>query len=270
MQELQRRRQLAAAAVQMNNGTFAASNMAMFAQPAPSMQHPPSRMAYHPHPMHLQPPSMMYSDDSSYIPASHMPMVPPDGSSYFAQQPTQSSFDATDPPSGKQLAASAVQGRWKPPSSSSSKLHYPKSKFTSVTHPSSDMTADAFADGTHGLVLDKSVLSKLLVRDESEISDEQIRSIMHNKELLTIYKKLQEEETKRQKRLDNNRKTAQMRRKKKKGLVETYETQVSELETILAKIHAHRFGQGDVQTLVDALSGIPIYISTLHPASLII
>ncbi|KAG9399826.1 hypothetical protein AC1031_011248 [Aphanomyces cochlioides] len=140
----------------------------------------------------------------------------------------------------------APSGRWRTPPT----VYYPKSKKN--TDP---VTADAFADGTQGLVLDKAVLSKVLARDEADISDEHIRSIMVNKDLLNIYKKLQEEEIKRQKRLDNNRKTAQMRRKKKKGLVETYEAQVSELENILAKIRAHKFGQGDVDTLTEALSG---------------
>ncbi|ETW07107.1 hypothetical protein, variant 1 [Aphanomyces invadans] len=254
MHEQQRRRQVATATSQLCGGTFSPPNMAMFAQTTPSIpvQHQPPHIQFH-HPLHIQPPpQIMYSDDS--FPASHMPMVvAPDGSQgYFAQPPSaQAAYESSEP---NAAPSKRLTSRWK--SASSTQPHYPKSKFPA--HPSADsanMTADTFADGTQGLVLDKAVLSKLLARDESEISDDQIRSIMQNKELLTIYKKLQEEEAKRQKRLDNNRKTAQLRRKKKKGLVETYESQVSELENILAKIHAHRFGQGDVQTLVDALGG---------------
>ncbi|KAF0717530.1 Aste57867_2238 [Aphanomyces stellatus] len=260
MQEQERRRQQVAAA-QMA-GTFG-TNMAMFAQPG-AMMHP-QQMHY---PMHIQP-GMMYPDDvSQYLPngggggATHMPMAAPLNATtygYFGQPPGAGTpYDAEG--TGSSLAAGkrhAATGRWKPPP----QPMYPKSKPTAETSnaapppPSDAVTADSFAAGTQGLVLDKALLSKLLVRDESEISDEQIRSIMLNKEMLSIYKTLQQEEIKRQKRLDNNRKTAQMRRKKKKGLVETYEAQVSELETILAKIHAHKFGQGDVQTLVDALSG---------------
>jgi len=53
--------------------------------------------------------------------------------------------------------------------------------------------------------------------------------------------------------LERNRASARLRREKKKGLVETYELEVSDLETVLSKLKGHQFGRGEEKILLDAL-----------------
>lgn len=63
------------------------------------------------------------------------------------------------------------------------------------------------------------------------------------------------EENKRKKRLARNRASARLRRLKKKNLVDTYEGEVGVLETSLAKLRTHSWGQGhDHEALLEALS----------------
>ncbi|ETV66558.1 hypothetical protein, variant 1 [Aphanomyces astaci] len=103
--------------------------------------------------------------------------------------------------------------------------------------------------------LDMNILSKLLGTDPSLITRDQVRNILSNPDLLNIYKKLLEEDQRKKKRLARNRDLAGQRRKRSKELVETYEAEVNQLENILAKSLAHEFGQGDIQTLLEALGG---------------
>ncbi|KAF1787774.1 Basic-leucine zipper domain [Phytophthora cactorum] len=71
--------------------------------------------------------------------------------------------------------------------------------------------------------------------------------------LLSIYQKLQEEDDRRQRRLERNRASARVRREKKKGMVETYEGEVSKLESSLNMLKNHEFGTGNAQELATAL-----------------
>ncbi|RQM28497.1 hypothetical protein B5M09_007727 [Aphanomyces astaci] len=104
--------------------------------------------------------------------------------------------------------------------------------------------------------LDMNILSKLLGTDPSLITRDQVRNILSNPDLLNIYKKLLEEDQRKKKRLARNRDLAGQRRKRSKELVETYEAEVNQLENILAKSLAHEFGQGDIQTLLEALGEV--------------
>ncbi|KDO31868.1 hypothetical protein SPRG_03788 [Saprolegnia parasitica CBS 223.65] len=156
----------------------------------------------------------------------------------------------------------APKGQWKTPP----QMLYMKEKANAskpvVPEPASSafgdentVTPQQFAEGTQGLTLDTTLLAKMTGKDASQIGAEQIRNIMQHPELLSIYQKLQEEEERRQRRLERNRASARLRREKKKGLVETYEMEVSELETILKKVKSHKFGCGNDKLLLEALSG---------------
>lgn len=54
-------------------------------------------------------------------------------------------------------------------------------------------------------------------------------------------------------RLERNRASARVRREKKKGMVETYEGEVSKLENSLNLLKSHQFGTGQSQELANAL-----------------
>lgn len=54
-------------------------------------------------------------------------------------------------------------------------------------------------------------------------------------------------------RLERNRASARVRREKKKGMVETYEGEVSKLENSLNLLKSHQFGNGQAQELQSAL-----------------
>ncbi|KAF1777375.1 Basic-leucine zipper domain [Phytophthora cactorum] len=89
----------------------------------------------------------------------------------------------------------------------------------------SQISAAQFAASTGGLAMDTALLAR----------------------------KLQEEDDRRQRRLERNRASARVRREKKKGMVETYEGEVSKLESSLNMLKNHEFGTGNAQELATAL-----------------
>ncbi|CAK4683856.1 unnamed protein product [Aphanomyces euteiches] len=270
MQDERERQQQSA--VHMNN-MYMQNPMA-----AVGMHHPSQHMNY---PMAMpqgQPGMMLYPDsnvNTSYLAPSnagaHMTMAPPVNSAYgYYDQTTStnttSSYDDIPLPEergGKRHVPRSAHPAYKTPP----QFLYLKDNGGSVASTESQMRNLKVDDTTSedGSVassapaeeppLDLGVLSKLLGKDPSQITGDQIRNILANPDLLNIYKKLQEEEQRKQKRLARNRDLAGARRKKSKELVETYEAEVKELQNILAKSLAHEFGKGDIATLVEALSG---------------
>ncbi|ETW07111.1 hypothetical protein, variant 1 [Aphanomyces invadans] len=242
------------------------------------MHHPQQHMNY---PMQQQQPMMMYPNDVSLgaydASGSHLAM-PADYGYYDAQaQPTSHrayhpvAASSGEPQSGKRHAPRNAFPDYKTPP----QFLYVKDKTNGTTSVASTETqmrnlrvgedtdsvksepsSQQHAQALPGQIdLDMNVLSKLLGKDPSQITTDQIRSILSNPDLLNIYKKLLEEDQRKQKRLARNRDLAGQRRKRSKELVETYEAEVKELQNILAKSLAHEFGQGDIQTLLEALGG---------------
>lgn len=115
------------------------------------------------------------------------------------------------------------------------------------------ISAAQFAASTGGLTMDAALLARVSGTDPSLVGTEQIKQIMQSTDLLSIYQKLQEEDDRRQRRLERNRASARVRREKKKGMVETYESEVSKLENSLNLLKAHSFGTGQAQDLLHAL-----------------
>eukprot|EP00520_Triparma_pacifica_P019085 CAMPEP_0118670276 /NCGR_PEP_ID=MMETSP0785-20121206/21371_1 /TAXON_ID=91992 /ORGANISM="Bolidomonas pacifica, Strain CCMP 1866" /LENGTH=315 /DNA_ID=CAMNT_0006565061 /DNA_START=145 /DNA_END=1089 /DNA_ORIENTATION=- len=62
------------------------------------------------------------------------------------------------------------------------------------------------------------------------------------------------DDDKRKKRLARNRASARLRRLRKKNLVESYEAEVGVLESSLAKLKEHKWGTGQHESLLEALS----------------
>jgi hypothetical protein len=115
------------------------------------------------------------------------------------------------------------------------------------------ISAAQFAAGTGGLTMDTNLLARVSGTDPSRMGSEEIKQIMRCPDLLSIYQKLQEEDDRRQRRLERNRASARVRREKKKGMVETYEGEVSKLEYSLNLLNGHKFGVGKAHDLVNAL-----------------
>ncbi|ETN11268.1 hypothetical protein PPTG_10203 [Phytophthora nicotianae INRA-310] len=119
--------------------------------------------------------------------------------------------------------------------------------------PPSQISAAQFAASTGGLAMDTALLARVSGTDPSLMGSEEIKQIMRTPDLLSIYQKLQEEDDRRQRRLERNRASARVRREKKKGMVETYEAEVSKLESSLNMLKNHEFGTGNAQELSTAL-----------------
>ncbi|KAG2781375.1 hypothetical protein JG687_00014315 [Phytophthora cactorum] len=117
----------------------------------------------------------------------------------------------------------------------------------------SQISAAQFAASTGGLAMDTALLARVSGTDPSLMGSEEIKQIMRTPDLLSIYQKLQEEDDRRQRRLERNRASARVRREKKKGMVETYEGEVSKLESSLNMLKNHEFGTGNAQELATAL-----------------
>ena len=117
----------------------------------------------------------------------------------------------------------------------------------------SQISAAQFAASTGGLSMDTALLARVSGTDPSLMGSEDIKQIMRTPDLLSIYQKLQEEDDRRQRRLERNRASARVRREKKKGMVETYEGEVSKLETALNILKKHEFGTGNARELATAL-----------------
>ncbi|RLN51913.1 hypothetical protein BBJ28_00002203 [Nothophytophthora sp. Chile5] len=117
----------------------------------------------------------------------------------------------------------------------------------------SQISAAQFAASTGGLAMDTALLARVSGTDPAMMGSEEIKQIMRTPDLLSIYQKLQEEDDRRQRRLERNRASARVRREKKKGMVETYEGEVSKLESSLNLLKAHTFGAGQAQELASAL-----------------
>ena len=115
------------------------------------------------------------------------------------------------------------------------------------------ISAAQFAASTGGLSMDTALLARVSGTDPSLIGSEDIKQIMCTPDLLSIYQKLQEEDDRRQRRLERNRASARVRREKKKGMVETYEGEVSKLESALNVLQKHEFGTGNARELATAL-----------------
>ncbi|CAI5725291.1 unnamed protein product [Hyaloperonospora brassicae] len=115
------------------------------------------------------------------------------------------------------------------------------------------ISAAQFAASTGGLSMDTALLARVSGTDPSLIGSEDIKQIMRTPDLLSIYQKLQEEDDRRQRRLERNRASARVRREKKKGMVETYEGEVSKLESALNVLQKHEFGTGNARELATAL-----------------
>ena len=101
--------------------------------------------------------------------------------------------------------------------------------------------------------MDTALLARVSGTDPSPMGSEDIKQIMRTPDLLSIYQKLQEEDDRRQRRLERNRASARVRREKKKGMVETYEGEVSKLETALNILKKHEFGTRNARELAAAL-----------------
>ncbi|KAE9044215.1 hypothetical protein PR003_g3129 [Phytophthora rubi] len=119
--------------------------------------------------------------------------------------------------------------------------------------PASQISAAQFAASTGGLAMDTALLARVSGTDPSLMGSEEIKQIMRTPDLLSIYQKLQEEDDRRQRRLERNRASARVRREKKKGMVETYEGEVSKLESSLNMLKNHQFGTGNAEELATAL-----------------
>ncbi|RQM09087.1 hypothetical protein KXD40_002418 [Peronospora effusa] len=119
--------------------------------------------------------------------------------------------------------------------------------------PVSQISAAQFAASTGGLAMDTALLARVSGTDPSLVGSEEIKQIMRTPDLLSIYQKLQEEDDRRQRRLERNRASARVRREKKKGMVETYEGEVSKLESSLNMLKNHEFGTGHGEELAAAL-----------------
>ncbi|KAL3669527.1 hypothetical protein V7S43_004914 [Phytophthora oleae] len=119
--------------------------------------------------------------------------------------------------------------------------------------PASQISAAQFSAGTGGLSMDTALLARVSGTDPSLMGTEEIKQIMRTPDLLSIYQKLQEEDDRRQRRLERNRASARVRREKKKGMVETYEGEVSKLESSLNMLKNHEFGTGNAEELATAL-----------------
>ncbi|KAK1936616.1 hypothetical protein P3T76_010051 [Phytophthora citrophthora] len=117
----------------------------------------------------------------------------------------------------------------------------------------SQISAAQFSAGTGGLSMDTALLARVSGTDPSLMGTEEIKQIMRTPDLLSIYQKLQEEDDRRQRRLERNRASARVRREKKKGMVETYEGEVSKLESSLNMLKNHEFGTGNAEELATAL-----------------
>ncbi|KAL4086364.1 hypothetical protein PRIC1_014491 [Phytophthora ramorum] len=117
----------------------------------------------------------------------------------------------------------------------------------------SQISAAQFAASTGGLSMDTALLARVSGTDPSLMGSEEIKQIMRTPDLLSIYQKLQEEDDRRQRRLERNRASARVRREKKKGMVETYEGEVSKLESSLNMLKSHEFGTGNAEELATAL-----------------
>lgn len=115
------------------------------------------------------------------------------------------------------------------------------------------ISAAQFAASTGGLTMDATLLARVSGTDPSMMGSEEIKQIMRTPDLLSIYQKLQEEDDRRQRRLERNRASARVRREKKKGMVETYEGEVSKLENSLNLLKSHTFGSGQSSQLISAL-----------------
>ncbi|GMF16046.1 unnamed protein product [Phytophthora lilii] len=126
--------------------------------------------------------------------------------------------------------------------------------------PASQISAAQFAASTGGLSMDTALLARVSGTDPSLMGSEEIKQIMRTPDLLSIYQKLQEEDDRRQRRLERNRASARVRREKKKGMVETYEAEVSKLESSLGMLQNHEFGTGNAEDLAKAL-GASLYLS---------
>ncbi|KAI9908766.1 hypothetical protein PsorP6_016668 [Peronosclerospora sorghi] len=125
------------------------------------------------------------------------------------------------------------------------------------TAPASQISAAQFEASTGGLAMDTALLARVSGTDPSLMGSEEIKQIMCTPDLLSIYQKLQEEDERRQRRLERNRASARVRREKKKGMVETYEGEVSKLESSLNMLKKHEFGTGNAQELATALEYSP-------------
>ncbi|KAG7400516.1 hypothetical protein PHYBOEH_005316 [Phytophthora boehmeriae] len=122
-----------------------------------------------------------------------------------------------------------------------------------ATPSNSQISAAQFAASTGGLAMDTALLARVSGADPATMGSEEIKQIMRTPDLLSIYQKLQEEDDRRQRRLERNRASARVRREKKKGMVETYEGEVSKLESSLNLLKSHTFGTGQAQELASAL-----------------
>ncbi|CEG36923.1 hypothetical protein, variant 1 [Plasmopara halstedii] len=119
--------------------------------------------------------------------------------------------------------------------------------------PTSHISAAQFAASTGGLSMNTVLLARVSGTDPSLVGSEEIKQIIRTPDLLSIYQKLQEEDDRRQRRLERNRASARVRREKKKGMVETYEAEVSKLESSLSMLRNHKFGTGNGKDLTIAL-----------------
>lgn len=129
------------------------------------------------------------------------------------------------------------------------------------------ISAAQFAASTGGLTMDATLLARVSGTDPSMMGSEEIKQIMRTPDLLSIYQKLQEEDDRRQRRLERNRASARVRREKKKGMVETYEGEVSKLENSLNLLKSHTFGSGQSSQLISALGTFDQCIYLLSPCT---
>ncbi|KAF0717531.1 Aste57867_2239 [Aphanomyces stellatus] len=266
MQDERERRQTAAAM----NSMYMQNPMGMHSQ---QVQYNMYHQQVHHQQQQQQPPGMMYTDGYHNVGGGqHMNMG---ASSMNNAQQQQQSYGYYDP-STASVGASLPDPA---PVEQSSKRHAPRSAFADYETPpmfiytktepvesvaetqmrnlsvQDDDAAPGPMEVAPGVPLDLAVLAKFLGKEEGEITSDEIRTFMATPGCITIYRKLQEEEQRKQKRLARNRDLAGARRKRFKELVEGFETEVKELQNVLAKTLAHQFGQGDIQTLLEALKG---------------
>jgi hypothetical protein len=177
---------------------------------------------------------------------------------YMKSKAKNAASKAKSPPrSGMQRLSFQENNNHMMPNMQTTMSFLESSPFSAASAPTTPGSATCYNPNSN-ISLDPALLAKMTGKKSNEITPEQIHNMMQHPELLTIYQKLQEEEAKRLKRLERNRASAARRREKKKGLVETYEGEVSELESLLAKVKSHTFGDGSDKLLMEALGGTKI------------
>ncbi|KAG7385089.1 hypothetical protein PHYPSEUDO_001941 [Phytophthora pseudosyringae] len=161
------------------------------------------------------------------------------------------SFQEGAAPAGYQMMAADGKAAASPPTAAGMPMALKLGRQGATQ--ASQISAAQFAASTGGLSMDTELLARVSGTDPSLMGSEEIKQIMRTPDLLSIYQKLQEEDDRRQRRLERNRASARVRREKKKGMVETYEGEVSKLESSLNMLKNHEFGMGNAQELATAL-----------------